>query len=356
MRGDGIYRRRDRHNAWYITWSELANGKKRRRHKKVRFQTFDAAKKELAEKQARNQAVASSTLVPIKWRDAKADFLEYQKVHVTPKEYEREVSIVENHLRPFFGGKLVSAISPQEVERFLMERSKKVSAATVRKEGGVLKRFLSYARKKKWIDTNPAADVSLPKAPAGRLRYLHPGEFQALLEHCPPAIRPIVKIAAYTGMRRSEILSLRWLDVDFISRQINLRQSKNGEGRTVYLNDLAVEVFRSVRLDTKTKPEHLVFVLDGAPEELSMAFVRACRKGGIADFRFHDLRHTHASWLRQNGTQLDVIAKQLGHKDLRMTTRYAHLGATQVRDAVNSLDAILRLPERLPAPSTSWKN
>src|ERR1019366_10458259 len=69
----------------------------------------------------------------------------------------------------------------------------------------------------------------------------------------------------------------------------------------------------------------------------SMSFMRAYRDAGIADFHFHDLRHTCAAWLRQKGVQLDLIQKQLGHKDLRMTARYAHIGTFQVRDAVNSL-------------------
>jgi integrase len=92
-----------------------------------------------------------------------------------------------------------------------------------------------------------------------------------------------------------------------------------------------------------------VFSLDVTPEEVSMTFMRACRAAGIADFRFHDLRHTAAAWLRQKGVQLDLIQKQLGHKDLRMTSRYAHVATEQVRDAVNSLDSLLstlKAPER----------
>lgn len=80
-----------------------------------------------------------------------------------------------------------------------------------------------------------------------------------------------------------------------------------------------------------------------------MCFMRACRKAGISDFHFHDLRHTFATWLRQSGVQLDEIAKQLGHSDLRMTQRYAHLGASQVREAVCRLDALLR-PLKGPEP------
>ena len=77
------------------------------------------------------------------------------------------------------------------------------------------------------------------------------------------------------------------------------------------------------------------------PEAVSIAFHRVCEELGIADIRLHDLRHTFATWLRQRGTELDVIASHLGHRDLRMTNRYARIASAQVRQAVNGLDSVL---------------
>ena len=111
--------------------------------------------------------------------------------------------------------------------------------------------------------------------------------------------------------------------------------------KPVYLNDLAMDVFRSLRASTETDPAEPVFALDVTPGGVSMIFLRACRAAGIVDSHFHDLRHKAASWMRQRGASLDLIQKQLGHKDLRMTSRYAHVAAQQVRDAVNSLNSIL---------------
>jgi integrase len=105
---------------------------------------------------------------------------------------------------------------------------------------------------------------------------------------------------------------LPWLDVDLLHRQINLPQTKNGRSRVVFLNESAMDVFRSLALDADTEANEPVFGLDVTPEEVSMCFMRACRKAGISDFRFHDLRHTHATWLRQSNVQLDEIARQLG--------------------------------------------
>jgi integrase len=275
------------------------------------------------------------------FKEVAAKFLLVQKpLLLSKKEFERQDSILELHLKPFFAGELAN-LSREQVERYISERSEKVSPATVRKEVGVLKHLLRYSADHGFVLSNAASHVRLPKPPAGRLRYLQPEELRQVLERCSPEVRAIVQLAAATGMRRGEILGLRWLDVDLLNRVINLPRSKNGDGRTVYMNELAMDVFRSLWPNTDTVSEEPVFGLDVTPEEVSMAFLRACRDAGIADFHFHDLRHTCGAWLRQKGVQLDLIQKQLGHKDLRMTARYAHIGTFQVRDAVNTLDSIL---------------
>jgi hypothetical protein len=103
-----------------------------------------------------------------------------------------------------------------------------------------------------------------------------------------------------------------------------------------------MDVFRSLALDAETTAEEPVFALDAIPEEVSMCFMRACRKAGILDCHFHDLRHTHASWLRQRSVQLDKIAAALGHSSTRMAEKCAHLGPSQIRESINGLDAILK--------------
>jgi integrase len=350
MRGDGIRRRKDRGNAWYITWID-ASGK---RHKKrARRQSFEGARRELERERAKITEAKETGYVPVTFKETAKEYIHRQKSLLSPREYERQDSILEKHLKPFFAGKL-GDVSARLVEQYISTRNRKCSPATIRKEVGVLKHLLNWALKGGKIRSNPAAGVALPKPPAGRLRYLQPTEFQAVVEQCPPWIQPIVRLAAATGMRRGEILGLRWLDADLLQKQINLPQTKNGKGRTVYLNEMAMDVFRSLVLDPEIQANEPVFGLDATPEEVSMCFVRACRRAGVEDFHFHDLRHTHATWLRQKGVQLDEIARQLGHSDLRMTQRYAHLGASQVREAVCRLDSILR-PLEGPEPDAVKK-
>jgi integrase len=345
MRGDGIRRRKDRGNAWYITWIDASG---RRTKRRARCQSFEGARRELARERAKVQEAKETGYVPMTFKEAAKEYIDRQRSLVSPKEYERQESILENHLKPFFAGKL-QTISKRLVEEYVTLRSRKCSPATIRKEVGVLKHLLNWAVEGGVIPSNPAAKITMPRAPAGRLRYLQPTELQAALVHCPPWIRPVVLLAVSTGMRRGEILGLRWMDVDLLHRQVNLPQTKNGKGRTVYLNEMALDVFRSLALDTETRPDEPVFGLEATPEEVSMCFMRACRRAGITNFHLHDLRHTFATWLRQSGVQLDEIARQLGHSDLRMTQRYAHLAASQVREAVCRLDSILR-PLKGPEP------
>jgi integrase len=140
-------------------------------------------------------------------------------------------------------------------------------------------------------------------------------------------------------MRRSELLNCKWKYI--VGTCILLPTSKNDEPKEVHLNGFAGKVLASI---PQGQPDDLLFP-DVTPEAVSMAFHRVCALLNISDMRLHDLRHTFATWLRQSGTELDVIASQLGHRDLRMTKRYARIAASQVHQAVAGLDALL-----LPAP------
>ncbi len=168
---------------------------------------------------------------------------------------------------------------------------------------------------------------------------MQPSELRALMEASPEWLRPIVGLAVSTGMRRSEILGLRWLDVDMTHHRILLPQTKNGEGRTVYLNKSAQAVLQSIPCwpETKSTDRHFPLV---KPEKVSMAFVRICHMVKIADIHFHDLRHTAASSLRMQGADIHTVAQLLGHKDLRMAARYQHLSPAFMAEAVARLDGV----------------
>jgi integrase len=165
---------------------------------------------------------------------------------LTPRSYTRESGIMEAHLKPFFGAGKVADIRRVDVQKYITHRSGDVSAASVVKELNVLKHLLGLAVEWELIPTNPAHGVKPPRVPAGRVRYLQPTELRSLLEACPEWLRPIAALAAATGMRRGEILGLRWMDVDSEGKRIMLPQTKNGDGRIIYLNKLAIDALSAV--------------------------------------------------------------------------------------------------------------
>jgi integrase len=112
------------------------------------------------------------------------------------------------------------------------------------------------------------------------------------------------------------------------------------EGRIVYLNEPAMSAIRMLPISPDAKPTDRLFANVESPEQVSVAFARACRRVGIEDFRFHDLRCAAASWLRMSGADVRTVAQLLGHKDFRMAARYQHLSPAFLADAVKPLDGV----------------
>ena len=171
-----------------------------------------------------------------------------------------------------------------------------------------------------------------------RLRYLSKEQCQRLIDVCDKHLRPIVICALNTGMRKGEILKLRWDNVDLKHGFILLDLTKNGERREIPINNTVKQALMSVtrRLDV---PFVFFDPATGKPyQDIKRSFITACRKAKIRDFRFHDLRHTFASHLVMAGWDITTVKELLGHKTLTMTLRYAHLAPSHKVRAVEVLD------------------
>jgi integrase len=337
---DGVYWRKDRRMYWISFVDATGN-----RQRKPGAQTWDEARQLLAETLARMKEEAN--LKPgevLTCLDGFAEvthrFLAYQKPRLTPKAYQREEGIV-GHLRAFFTGKLADVTSWQ-VSDFVTARLGKVSKSSVRKELISLRHLFRLACSEwKLLPrfADPCLDVKAPKVRDERTQHLSPDQFRKVLAASPETMRPIFALLTATGMRRSELIDCRWKYVD--GSRILLPTSKNDTPKEVHLNSFAQRVLASI---PQGGPEDRLFP-DVNPEAVSMAFHRVCEVLGIVDIRLHDLRHTFGTWLRQQGIELDVIAAQLGHRDLRMTKRYARIASAQVRQAVNGLDSVLAVAQ-----------
>lgn len=188
--------------------------------------------------------------------------------------------------------------------------------------------------------------VKLEKEQNGRLRYLTIDECHALLNQCPEHLKPIVVTALNTGMRRGEILNLKWEQVDLTHGFILLSVTKNGERREIPINDTLASTLRTLK--SRFAAGYVFTAQTGKPfKDIKTGFVSACRRAGIKDFRFHDLRHTFASHLVMNGVEILTVKELLGHKTLAMTLRYAHLAPSHKVKAVDILNSAMSISEKL---------
>ena len=204
-----------------------------------------------------------------------------------------------------------------------------------------------------WIKDNPVSRIKKFKENRGRVRFLSDEERVSLLKACRksknPYLHDIVILAISTGARKSELLELEWKNVQFDREAIILEETKNGERRYLPLKSLALEimkdiyearnpdcpyVFPSEMVKKDLKTGKLIY----QPIDIRTAWENAVETAQIKDFRFHDLRHTAASFLAMNGATLAEIAEILGHKTLQMVKRYAHLSEAHTSKVVESMN------------------
>ena len=255
------------------------------------------------------------------------------------------------HLRmieEYFRGKIVSQVSVFDVDTFLSVRretptlqGKQRSPATVNRELGVLKRLINRAIEWNMARVNPVRRVRFLSEPKGRLRFLLREESKRLLECCPRHLYPVVITALETGMRRGEIFTIQWENVDLKNRDIFIPHTKNGHSRHVPISDRLAAVMaklpRRIGSDYLFAGERKIGKPGKPFNDMRTSFDNACKKAGIENFRFHDLRHTAASYMVMAGVPLKTVGEILGHKSMAMTERYAHLSPEHKRKAINLL-------------------
>lgn len=214
------------------------------------------------------------------------------------------------------------------------------SAATVNRYLAALSHVYTIAVKEwGWVEENPLRKVTKMKEPRGRVRFLSDDERKTLLQSCKKSESPflylIVVLALSTGARKMELLSLKWQDVDISRGVIVLHETKNGERRVLALAGHALELMKE-HSRIRVLNCDLVFPATNlkVPFDIRSAWEWALKRAEITNFKFHDLRHSAASYLAMNGASLAEIAEVLGHKTLQMVKRYSHLSETHTSKVV----------------------
>ena len=252
-----------------------------------------------------------------------------EEISPTHKGCVPETCRLKSIARKWIGELDIRYLTKQHFIQYRDDRLKAVTGSSTGSELALMKRVLDTAVKK-WgygIPHNPIKDIEFPKGSNARTRRLIGDEKERILAAASSQsnifITPIIEFAIETGMRRSEMLKLRWCDIDLENGFASLYDTKNGEDRRVPLTRRCIEV-----LQTLPKTDERVFPISA--NCLRLAWNRARKKAGITDLRFHDLRHEAVSRFFEMGMSVPEVALISGHKDVRQLFRYTHLNPSNV--------------------------
>jgi len=348
---------RTKRKAWGFT--AQINGKQVRRYKAE--WTQDDAEAELAK--------ALLKIEPERPKSSRITFGQAVERYLAAKSRKRSASEdrrILGHLKDYFGKDTplaeitASRISEYKGRRLATVRKigegetvfeRPLAGATVNRALALLRHLLRLAHDE-WEVLDALPRIRMEREPEGRLRWLTPEEATRLLDACRQSrnadLTDLVEFALFTGMRRSEVLGLSWERVDRARGVVLLDVTKSGRRREVPLNSRADAVLAR----RGSKSTGAVF---GAQhwDHFRSAWENAVERARLANFHFHDLRHTFASWAVQRGASLQEVKDLLGHHSLAMTLRYGHLAPEHLRTAVARLDAALSAPAKVSAQGSA---
>jgi len=278
------------------------------------------------------------------WKDF---FDNYVLTENKASEHAAKEAIWKNHIEPHFGRQRLDAIGAEDVARYKAFKLKlEYNRKSVTNQLAVLRRMLAVAIEWGRLEHMPFAKWQL-RAPAPPFDFLTFDEGPRLVEGSDGIWRTMILVALRTGLRRGELLALRWQDVDLVAGRLMVRQAvcgkkidtpKNGRSREVPLSDEAIRALKAHRHlrgeFVFCDPAGKFFTRDACKWPLWAA----CKRAGLRLIGWHTLRHTFASHLVMRGAPLKAVQELLGHSDITMTMRYAHLSADARRDAVQLLD------------------
>lgn len=333
-----------KNGAWWIDFYH--QGKRIRRKVGPSKKVAEMALADIQVKKSRNDFLGVCEPKRILFRDFADEYLEYSRANKAKRSYERDVLTLEGHVLDVWGDQHLTGITPKMIEDYKAQRLQHVVAGTVNRELDTIKNMLRKAVEWGYLSSSPGTSVKKLRTGTPHFRYLSGAETKKLLDACKrsdnPQLYPFVVVALNTGMRLGEITALEWKDIDFrrgILRVDNKKDhhTKNYQVRTIPMNEFLIEVLRKTprRLDSP----YVFTRKDGEKfQKMRTGYRNAVKRSGIPHVRFHDLRHTFASHLVMGGVDIRTVQELLGHKDIRMTMRYSHLGPDHMRKALSVLD------------------
>lgn len=260
--------------------------------------------------------------------------------HLAPRT-QYHYPLLFRKLAAQYGSLPLEELTPQWCKAWRQTLKRQYQAGTVRSYMGCLSSVLAFAVEDcEWLAANPLRMVRKPPMPEGRMRFLSDEERARLLPACQQSVQPllylVVVLAISTGARKNELLQLRWPDLDLERGSLRLAVTKTKQGRAVPVTGLALTLLRQ---HAQRPWSPWVFPRrDGVKAVLiDRAWRTAVHRAGLSDFRFHDLRHTCASYMAMSGATLREIAEVLGHTNIQRTMKYAHLVASHTTSVVERM-------------------
>ncbi|HYS05854.1 MAG TPA: site-specific integrase [Candidatus Dormibacteraeota bacterium] len=306
----------------------------------------------------------SFRLLPKRFDKAAQEFMvsHASTLRSDPRTIRSNLKLLDDH----FHDRLLHEITPADIQQMILARLKTgVCHATVNRQRAILSSLFRWSVEQGYAIVNPVKNVKKFRESAGRTRFLTKDETERLLKACKPHLRELVFAAIYTGGRLSELLKLRWSEVNCERGILTFRRetTKSGKGRTIPLAPELARMLHNLRearrhlTDYGWDPDH-VFTYVGRPLAcVRTAFIHARKKAGLEDVRFHDLRHSFASNFVMNGGDIYRLQRLLGHSSISLTERYSHLSEDFMQQAVSfiGIPGTVRAPLKLvkqapPAP------
>jgi integrase len=338
-----------------------------KKHREVTGSLLGEAQEQLAEKKhlaKRGTFLSASQKRKITFEDLVG---KYTKLQDGNRFYETSKKYFIQAISDYFSDRRLFQITALDIEEFKKQRKESPargkeirSGVSVNRELEVLRHMLNKAIEWKMLDVNPFngfKESIFFKEQNDRVRFLEEEEIKRLLEVAPPYLANILKAALFTGLRKGDLLHMKWEDVDLERGLLNFREEKKrGKFAIKHLNDDMISLLMSIpkgksdyifngpvpRKKGKVKEKYAALPdPDGTLlKDVKRSFHSALKKAGIKDFRFHDLRHTSASYLIMRGASLKAVQEHLGHTSINMTQRYSHLSGDFQREQVNLLNGL----------------
>lgn len=318
----GLFKRNDSPYWWY--YIELDG-------RKVTGSTSTADKR-LADKiylERRHQLVEEKSFPSERGKNLRFDAMckLYMDKHAkVNKRSWRDDEIIVAKLLRHFGSKALAAITPQTVEEYKAGRKGYVKDATINRELTVLKTIFSKAMLWGYAAKNPVKQVRFYKEELKPIRILTAEERRRLFDAAPEFLRPIILFALKTGMRKGEILNLKWQDVDLANHNIHVRRTKAGKMRVIPMHP---DISEALEKMPRAEKSSYIFDVQGKRFKdfgaVRTSFDAAVKKADLENLTFHDLRHNFATELIQKGADMRTVQEYLGHSSLAMVQRYTHV-------------------------------